>query len=255
MNNYPLKVAVIYLALGLLWLGITGWMVYDDQDIVHWTFQRPLKDILFIVVTAVVLYVVISYHYRHLRRNELEYSSLFRDNPYPMLVYDTETLQIMTTNNAFRERYGYNREDLSSLKLTDTVQPEDELAIIDFVKKVEEKSFSDSGIWRQKNKNGQSFYARVSSHATHFKGKKARIVMAIDTTEEEPVAQKEISRTQVHDLRKHLANMLSLCSLLNNEPENLAFHKELIPLLRQSCEELDLTIKRITDKPATSNNA
>jgi PAS domain S-box-containing protein len=392
MNKYPLKIAAVYLVLSLAWLGITSWMVLDEQYTVHWNFQRSLKDILFVLVTSFILYAVMHFHYRQLQRKELQYSTLFGDNPYPMLVYDPETMQVLLANNAFLQQYGYRQDDLPALKLTDTVWPEEELAIIDFVKKVEEKTFSDSGIWRQKTKTGQSFNAKIASHITHFNNKKARIIMAMEIDSEElstgrslkntenklqtlidnssdymylvdpqlcivhantafreifmqlagvtqfslpfdltrlphtqenllwqqryrevlsgksirleetvlnpatarqelhevvmnPVhddhgvvigaacfardittqrdneaqikkqfdALKEITRMQSHDLRKHLANIISLCNLISEEPENTAFHQELIPLIKQSCEDLDQVIRQVTAKAAPDN--
>ena len=55
-----------------------------------------------------------------LRIDKDRYESIFRFNPNPILVWDTD-LRVIDTNDAFVQKTGYSRERSLSLKLTDFV--------------------------------------------------------------------------------------------------------------------------------------
>ncbi|WP_158559132.1 PAS domain S-box protein [Deminuibacter soli] len=184
MKNYPLRVALLYFFIGAAWIFVTDWLVDQIASYARSQALQSYKGLFFVCVTAVLLYFIILGNYRRIKRKELEYRCMFKENPYPMLVYDIETLEVLTINNTFLEKYGYRKNEVVGLRITDIGPPEDELAILDFVKKVGEKGFSDSGIWRQVTKDGRSFYAKISSHPTLFGGRKARIMITMDVDEE-----------------------------------------------------------------------
>ena len=58
-----------------------------------------------------------------LRASELQYRLLFEHNPQPMLVYDRQTLEIVTGNDAFVHQYGYSHQDLLSMTIKDLLVP------------------------------------------------------------------------------------------------------------------------------------
>ena len=58
-----------------------------------------------------------------LRASELQYRLLFERNPQPMLVYDRQTLEIVTGNDAFVDQYGYSHQDLLSMTIKDLLVP------------------------------------------------------------------------------------------------------------------------------------
>ncbi|MBN9296418.1 MAG: PAS domain S-box protein [Filimonas sp.] len=183
MKSYPFRSAVLYFILGCAWIFVSDWLLSAvDKETIN-KFQS-IKGILFVFVTAVLLYFIILSSYKRLKKSQLDYRSLFKENPHPMLVYELESLRILTANNAFFERFQYAETDLNALLLTDIGMPEDKMAIVDFVKKVENKEYSDSGVWKQMTRNGGEFYARVSSHSTAFENKRARMMVIIDINEQ-----------------------------------------------------------------------
>lgn len=54
-----------------------------------------------------------------LRRSEERYRLLFESNPQPLLVYDRETRAMLDANAAAVRKYGYSREELLRLAITD----------------------------------------------------------------------------------------------------------------------------------------
>lgn len=184
MKHYPLRVSLLYFFIGAAWIFSTDWLVDQVDSYTHSMALQSFKGLLFVVITAIILYFVILNNYRRIQRKELEYSGMFKENPYPMLVYSIDTLDVLTVNNAFLEKYGYRKSEAMGLKITDIGPREEELTILDFAKKVVDKAYSDSGIWPQVTKDGRSFFAKISSHATHFGGRKARILISMDVDEE-----------------------------------------------------------------------
>jgi PAS domain S-box-containing protein len=109
---------------------------------------------------------------------------MFEGSPHPILIYDIETLRLLKVNQAFMRRYEYNEKEAERLEIMELCVPEDKLAALDFVRKVAGKPFSESGTWRQITKSGKVFYANITSHATIFKTRKARIIIITDIDEQ-----------------------------------------------------------------------
>lgn len=184
MKIYPFRVALLYFTIGAAWILVSDWLITESNREAHFSYLQLFKGLFFVLCTSILLYFIILGNYRYIKRTELKYRYMFKENPYPMLVYDVDSLQVLTVNNAFLEKYGYRKSDISELKLTAMVPPEDALTIIDFVKRVSEKNYSDSGIWRLVNKSGEQFFAKISSHSSTFGGHRARIMVIMDVDEE-----------------------------------------------------------------------
>lgn len=63
---------------------------------------------------------------RALRESEKRYRRLFLAHPYPMWIYDRETLRFLAVNDAAVAFYGYTREEFERMALPD-IRPEEEL--------------------------------------------------------------------------------------------------------------------------------
>jgi PAS domain S-box-containing protein len=68
-----------------------------------------------------------------LRASEMQYRLLFEHNPQPMLVYDRNTLEIVTVNDALVVSYGYSSDEFLSMTIKDLVPPEDQDALLAFL--------------------------------------------------------------------------------------------------------------------------
>lgn len=117
-----------------------------------------------------------------LRDSEHRYRELFESNPYPMWVYDVETLRFVAVNDAAVFRYGYSMEEFLAMKITDIRPPEDVAAVIEKAKSTQDR-IDSSGRWRHKKKNGELINVEITSHALEFEGRRSRLVLAHDITD------------------------------------------------------------------------
>lgn len=207
MKNYPLRLALLYFLTASLWIFLSDAVVAQLVPQQYFTTAQSIKGVSFIVLTALGLFLIVRHYYHLISRNESEYRQLFKDNPHPMWVYDTETLKFLTVNTAAIEKYHYSKEEFEHLKITDIRPDEDQDSILMFVKRIEIKGYHDSGIWRHRDKSGRKFFVRVTSHSTSFEGRKSRVVLAIDVDE------------QIEAQRKIHISEAKLKGLINNSDD------------------------------------
>lgn len=207
MRNYPLRISVLYFFVAALWIFFSDWLVELFVPADYVGTVQTLKGFGFIIITAFLLYFITRYYYKLIRKNELEYRQLFKDNPHPMWVYDTSTLRFLTVNDAAVEKYKYSHEDFRQMTIGDIRPPEDEASVLMFVKRIEDKTYHDSGIWRHQDRNGRLFFVRVTSHSTNFGRFKGRVVLAIDVDE------------QIQGERKLRLSEAKLKGLINNSDD------------------------------------
>lgn len=119
---------------------------------------------------------------RTLSKSELQYKYLFENNPFPMWIYDTETLRFLTVNDSAIVKYGYSREEFLSMTIKDIRPAEDVPSLMENIETYNEE-FQTSGPWRHRLKDGKIILVEVTSHFLDFEGNTARFVMAQDITE------------------------------------------------------------------------
>ncbi len=117
-----------------------------------------------------------------LRDSEERYRDLFENNPFPMMVYDFKTLDILAVNDATILTYGYSREEFAEMTMLDIRPPEDVPRFLENLK-LPHGTINNFGIWHHRRKNGSVIKVDITSHALIFDGKDARLVLANDVTE------------------------------------------------------------------------
>lgn len=129
--------------------------------------------------------------------SEQKYRLLFESNPHPMWVYDLESLRFLEVNQSAVKKYGYTRDEFLKMGLGD-IRPEEELQRLTENLHQEADTYSFSGEWKHKKKNGDVFVVEIVSHSINFLGKKARLVLANDITDRKKAA--EILKSRVEEL-------------------------------------------------------
>ena len=133
-------------------------------------------------------------------QNELQL--LFSANPCPMWVYDCATLRFVSVNDAAVQTYGFSREDFLSMTLMDIRPPEEEPALLDWVKQIH-PGFNSAGIWRHRRKDGSFLFADIKAFAFETNGRYQELVMVNDVTRrtlmEEAVRQSKASLQSLVD--------------------------------------------------------
>jgi PAS domain S-box-containing protein len=122
------------------------------------------------------------------RTSEDRYHQVFRHNPIPLFVFDSETLRYLAVNDAAVARYGYTEAEFLQMTLMD-LRPESERAALRReLAKTERGGLIFGGRWKHQRKDGSIFPVEIYAHSTIFGGRPARVIIAIDLTEQERAA-------------------------------------------------------------------
>ncbi len=119
---------------------------------------------------------------------EEHFKLFFENNPFPMLLYDCDTLKILDVNKFALKKYGYTRDEFLNLTIKDIRPPEDVQPLLTSIAMSNEK-FKNAGIWRHCKKDGSVIYVEITSQEVTFEGKKARFVLANDITERKKIEE------------------------------------------------------------------
>lgn len=120
---------------------------------------------------------------RELARSREGFRNLFADNPVPMWVHDTRTLEILEVNAAAVDLLGYARDEFVDAPTTHFVPEEDRddyLASVEAAQRGRSRHFGEVNIRR---KNGAVVVAALDKSPLTFAGREARLVVARDLTE------------------------------------------------------------------------
>ena len=110
------------------------------------------------------------------------FRSVFENNPAPMWVYATDSLQFLAANDAAVRTYGYSRNEFLAMTIAD-IRPPDELERLQ--ENIQSRRFPHeiSGPWRHRHRDGTIVEVEVASHEIEFDGLPARLVLITDVTE------------------------------------------------------------------------
>ncbi len=123
-----------------------------------------------------------------LRETEARYQTLFERNPFPMWVYDVETLRFLAVNDAAVEHYGYSHEEFLGMTLKDIRPPDEIPQMLNDVSHVsaglEERGSWNAACRRHRKTDETVFDVEIRSTALSFGGGQARLVLAKDVSAE-----------------------------------------------------------------------
>ena len=118
------------------------------------------------------------------RESEERHRLLFEENPIPLLVIDAETLMFLSVNAAAVRQYGYSRTEFTRLSITDIRPAEDAHVALARAAAPPEVRAQRSGPYRHRRKDGSTVMVEVVSRDFVFAERHARLVLAIDVTEQ-----------------------------------------------------------------------
>jgi diguanylate cyclase (GGDEF)-like protein/PAS domain S-box-containing protein len=112
------------------------------------------------------------------------YELLFERNPQPMWIYDVETLRFLAVNAAAVAAYGWSRDEFLAMTIADIRPPEDRLRLVRTVQERDGTGIGSSGVWRHAHRDGTLREVEITSTAVAVSGRRARLVLARDVTDE-----------------------------------------------------------------------
>ncbi len=176
----------------------------------------------------------------YLISSEARYRLLFKKNPLPMWVFDTETFKFLAVNDAAVNVYGYSRDEFLSMSILDIRPAEDIPALKNHISSLREL-FNPAGIWRHKKKDGTIMDVEIVSHEIEFDERLSRLVLANDVTDKKK-AEEDLknSREQLRELAAHLQNI--------REEERSAIAREIHDELGQVLTSLKMNLTFIDKK-------
>ena len=186
MSYTALKAASLYLLLGLVWISCYSWIwlsLAARFPSVNPALLQYLLHAFFIAGSAILIYVLVRKDFRKNIKYSEQYRQLFYEHPVPMWIYDWKTLRFLAVNNAAIQKYGYSRKEFQQMSILDIRDPSTVPQVLEDVKKTIQH-IAYRGIWQHRKKDREVFAAEIYSHSTKYRGRDARIVMAIDVDAE-----------------------------------------------------------------------
>jgi PAS domain S-box-containing protein len=121
-----------------------------------------------------------------LRSSEQRYRLLFGQSPQPMLVYDRQTLEILAVSDTMISRYGYSREELYAMTITDLQPPDEVQSLLDYLATRPLDAPAAIGPphpGHHRLKDGTVIDVEITSNDLEFEGRSCRIAVSHDVTE------------------------------------------------------------------------
>jgi PAS domain S-box-containing protein len=115
-----------------------------------------------------------------LGKSEHAHRILFEANPAPVLVFDVATLALLAVNDAAQRVYGYTRDELLGLTLTDLRGVGERAAVRRVLDDAGEQEVHGAA-WHYR-KGGSRFRAEFRSRIIDFAGRPARLTLITDIT-------------------------------------------------------------------------
>lgn len=128
-----------------------------------------------------------------LKASEQQYRLLFKQSPIPMFIYDEDSLTFSSVNEAAVEKYGYTEEEFAEMNILDIRPAEDVDEVKKIISKNRDKTRTPGGEWTHLTKSGKKLTVKISSSVIYYKGKKQRLVIAHDISEQREAEERALS--------------------------------------------------------------
>ncbi|MFL6588225.1 MAG: EAL domain-containing protein [Luteimonas sp.] len=118
---------------------------------------------------------------QRMERAELQFRHIFERNPLPAWVYDLQDMRFLAVNEAAVETYGYSREDLLHMAVTDLLAPEDQAAGREALIPGRGQD-AQNRLWMLMTRDARHIEVRVHARTIELDGRAARLVLAEDVS-------------------------------------------------------------------------
>ena len=140
-----------------------------------------------------------------LRESEQSYRRLFLANPYPMWIYERESLRFLAVNDAAIAFYGYSREEFDRMTLQE-IRPEEEREHLRSAVRAMQAGPNQLGVFTHRRKDGRLLRVEITTLVFTDQGREQVLAIAKDLTERE---QAQAAELELAAERERLAVTLS----------------------------------------------
>ncbi|MDB5637795.1 MAG: hypothetical protein JWP51_2703, partial [Bradyrhizobium sp.] len=176
-----------------------------------------------------------------LKRREASFRLLFDNNPMPMWVFDAETTDFLSVNDAAVQHYGYSRATFLHMKLQE-IWPEDEWVSHTQALQQVGDTYHSGRNWRHLKADGSEIHVLTFGRRVAFEGRDGYLVAVVDITERRK-AEARIVYMAHHDGLTNLPNRELYQDRLKQALEQGQAENKRVAVL---CVDLDL-FKNVND--------
>jgi two-component system, cell cycle sensor histidine kinase and response regulator CckA len=131
-----------------------------------------------------------------LRETDLRAGLIFDEHPQPMWIFEVETLAILAVNEAAIRHYGWPRDELMAMTILDLLAPDDVPSVPAMPERAPLRV--EVALAHHRRRDGRLMDMELESHELEFAGRRARLVLATDTTDHTR------TRAALHRSEEHL---------------------------------------------------
>ena len=175
-----------------------------------------------------------------IRGSEAYYRLLFESNPNGMYVIDLETYRFLSVNQAACSTYGYSADEFSKMSVFDLQAPEN----VEGARQRLSASLQapTHWAWRHRRKDGSFIEVDITAQDLNFQGRRARLILAIDTTERNRAAA-ALKESEANLARaQQIAQTGSFQWFAGSDPEACAWSDEVHRILGSAKDGARLTL-------------
>lgn len=182
MRRKSAIITIVYITLGGIWLNLGSMLIkiFDQHSPgTDMSFLYYYKDLIFLMVSGIILFLLIEMYRRNLSGVEKSYKQLFEGSIAAIYVFDKNNYQLLEVNEMMSQKYGYTEQELLKMTVMDLRSP-DEGSRLDKYLNTEHTEGRATGIWIHKKKSGELFHTLISHQSTIYKDRQAYTVIAMD---------------------------------------------------------------------------
>jgi PAS domain S-box-containing protein len=145
---------------------------------------------------------------QEIKKNADQLNVLFNENPFPVIVYDISSLQILDVNNTAIEKYGYDKNEFL-LKTVYNLHPNDEVERIEEYILARKTTNTRSSAWKHLSAMGNEFDVLVTSSPIIYNGTPCRMAIIEDITEKNILLrEKDLQKQNYQDLIENSSDII-----------------------------------------------
>ena len=250
-------VFVTYMVMGSLWIYFTDRFLFETtEDSLIITEIQTQKGFLYVLLSGLVIYFLITYLNTKIKLTYQSYYDLFRHHPSAMLIVSSVSGKIISANRSAHSLFsGKNLLNSMNLNVLITDLSEKEVAIVAPFR----KSNQNECVIKKFESEEQVVYLNVYKQGAIDSMPELDLVVLDEVSSMVNYMQekqelinllKGYTKATSHNIRRPLSNILGLSEFLKEEGLSSKESFEALAFLRSSALDLDEELKKVSDQSA-----